>query len=228
MHEKRLTAPKTWKIKRKELAWTTPLSPGPHSKEQALPLIVLIRDVLGLARNKKEVKALLDQGEIKIDGKVRKKLDFPVGVLDSVSIGDNDYRVVISRGKIQGIPVDDVSKKIVKIEKKKKEGDKFQYGFHDGKTIISEEEFLKGNSLLLKLPEKEVSKEIPLEEGVKTFVYKGSHKGKIAEVLNIRKMGVEKDKVVLKHNGDQFETLLKYVIAVGKKEPLVKLESDKE
>lgn len=228
MHEKRLTAPRTWKISRKELEWTTPISPGTHSKEQAVPLVVLIRDVLKIVRDKREVKTLLNQGKIKVDLKTRKNLGFPVGVLDSISINDNTFRVIIKKGKIWAIPTNDGDKKIVKIEKKKKLGDGFQYRFHDGNNITSQEEYGRRNSLLLKLPEQEVEKEISLEKGSQVLVYKGGHKGKIAKIKNIRKMKLEDDKVILKHNGEEFETLLDYVIVVGKKKPLIKLKGEEK
>lgn len=228
MHEKRLTAPKTWKINRKKLEWIKSLEPGTHSKEQGVPLLLILRNVLKLVRDKKEAKALMNSGEVKVDGEVRKKVGFPVGILDVISVGNQDFRVIIKKGSIQAISVKDEEKKIAKIENKKELKGEFQYGFHDGKTLKTKKEFKRGSSLLLKLPNNKISEEIPLKEGSIVLVYKGGHKGKVAEVTDIRKMKLEPGKVKLKHNGEEFETLLEYVIAVGKDEPKVGLKGERK
>ena len=85
MHQKRLSAPKTYKIPRKVSKWVVKPSPGPHNKE-AIPLLVLVRDFLELADTGREARRIISSGEILVDGIVRKDYKFPVGLFDVVTI----------------------------------------------------------------------------------------------------------------------------------------------
>ena len=58
-HLKRLNAPKSWDILRKQLKFIVRANPGPHNKKTSVALGVLIRDVLGYAKTSKEVKFML-------------------------------------------------------------------------------------------------------------------------------------------------------------------------
>jgi len=53
-HLKRLTIPKTWKISKKESKWAVKPSPGKHPISKAIPLGIVIRDMLHYADTMKE------------------------------------------------------------------------------------------------------------------------------------------------------------------------------
>ena len=48
---KRSAAPAFWQIARKEKRFVVRTSPGPHPKNYSYPLLVVLRDILGLAQN---------------------------------------------------------------------------------------------------------------------------------------------------------------------------------
>src|SRR5438094_53439 len=79
---KREPAPGFWPIKRKERTWAPSTRPGPHSREKSLPLVIIIREILGYARTAKEAIRIIRTGKVKIDGAVRKDHRFPVGLMD--------------------------------------------------------------------------------------------------------------------------------------------------
>ena len=58
-HLKRYKAPKSWPIHPKEDTWTVKPAPGSHAIEDSLPLLVIIRDILGLADNSREAKRIM-------------------------------------------------------------------------------------------------------------------------------------------------------------------------
>jgi small subunit ribosomal protein S4e len=62
-HLKRYKAPKNWPIHPKEDVWTVKPAAGPHAIEDSLSLLVVIRDILGLADNSREAKELLTLGK---------------------------------------------------------------------------------------------------------------------------------------------------------------------
>jgi small subunit ribosomal protein S4e len=68
-HLSRLAAPKTWPIERKRSKWVAKPVPGTHSIMFSMPLQVCLTDILKLAKNKNEVKRILQQGFVLVDGK---------------------------------------------------------------------------------------------------------------------------------------------------------------
>ena len=76
---KRYPMPKQWKLPRKTNTWVVSSLPGPHAKEECLPLQVVLRDVLGVADTAKEARSIITQGKVLVDKKAKKKGGHPVG-----------------------------------------------------------------------------------------------------------------------------------------------------
>src|SRR3989344_7965820 len=98
-HLKRYFSPKSWKIKRKGIVYITKPSPGPHKIEMALPLNVLLRDMLGYASTNREVKFMLANKDITVDGIRRRNSKFPVGLFDVLSLNDigEHFRIILDK-----------------------------------------------------------------------------------------------------------------------------------
>lgn len=56
-------------------------STGPHKLRESLPLVIFLRNRLKFALNGQEVKKILMQRLIKVDGKVRTDNNFPTGFM---------------------------------------------------------------------------------------------------------------------------------------------------
>jgi len=69
-HQKRLSAPSHWLLDKLSGSYAPKASPGPHKLRECMPLIVFIRNRLKYALNGREVKQILMQRLIKVDGKV--------------------------------------------------------------------------------------------------------------------------------------------------------------
>ena len=95
---KRNPSPKFWPIHRKELPWVVKPASGPHTLHNCLSLTLVLRDILGFAKTKKEAGKILSQGKVVVDGKLRRSADFPVGLMDVISVADlnKDFRVMPS------------------------------------------------------------------------------------------------------------------------------------
>ncbi|UCH01356.1 MAG: 30S ribosomal protein S4e, partial [Candidatus Bathyarchaeota archaeon] len=85
-HLKRMPAPKTWPISRKRLKWIVKPTPGPHAIKHSFPLLLMIRDMLAIAKTRKEAQIILSEGNIKVDGIIRRKDDYPIGLMDVIEI----------------------------------------------------------------------------------------------------------------------------------------------
>ena len=95
-HQKRIAAPRNWVLPRKKHKFAYRADPGPHSKENCIPLGILLRDVLKIANTARELKIILNKKLVKIDGRIVTNINFPVGLMDVVEIAEinKSYRIL--------------------------------------------------------------------------------------------------------------------------------------
>lgn len=223
-HLKRLAAPKSWLIKRRGLTFVTKPNPGPHSLKLALPLEIVIRDILGVAKNSREVKKILYDDEVLVDGIRRKELKFPVGIMDVIEIKkiNECFRVVLDKGKINLIPINEKEAgfKPCRIIGKNLVRGKTQLNLYDGKNIFVEnDEYKVGDTVIVGLPKQEIKEHIKLEKGCFIYLVGGKHIGDVGKIEDIIS-----DKVTYKGKGGEIiETSKKYVFVVGKDKPVISL-----
>ena len=95
MHLKRNKIPKTWAVPRKGTKYVVrPL----NNLKNSVPLLIILRDMLKVARTRKEVKKLLNLGKIKVNGKVVKEEKYALTLFDVLKLGEKNLRVVF-KGK---------------------------------------------------------------------------------------------------------------------------------
>ena len=105
-HLKRLAMPRSWPITRKTNIWVTRPHPGAHSLERCIPLGVIIRDILNMANTMREVRFMLQTEKVRVDGKVVKDTRRGVGLMDVLTLGDNNYRCVLDHnGRLRYSPI---------------------------------------------------------------------------------------------------------------------------
>merc|ERR1712217_939928 len=101
-HQKRLSAPSHWLLDKLSGSYAPKASPGPHKLRDCMPLIVFIRNRLKYALNGREVKQIVMQRLVKVDGKVRTDPTYPAGFMDVISIektGENFRLVYDTKGR---------------------------------------------------------------------------------------------------------------------------------
>ncbi len=232
-HLKRIAAPRAWKIRRKSRfgVWITKPSPGPHPQERSIPLRVLIRDYLGLARNAREADYIIKRGKVLVDGKVRKDPKFPVGLFDVVEIPEIEkvYRIVLDeKGRLIPKEVGESEKtyKLVRIERKVMvKGGLIQLGTHDGRSFLFKETDLKpGDVMKVEVPSQKVIESYKLEPGNLVYILSGRHAGAVGTVKDIEKGDLVRPSLVkVEVEGTTIETAKKNVFVVGKNAPAITL-----
>lgn len=231
-HLKRVVAPKSWGIARKTTKFVMKPSPGPHNIN-ALPIAVWLRDHIGVARNLKEVKQILRQREIIVNGRACRHADMGIGIFDIISIPKTGkhYRILRDmKGKHKTILIDAeaAQSRLVKITNKTViRGGKVQLNLRDGSNIIADNQYKAGDSIVLSLKESEKNKIIdhfPYQAGNMVMVIGGKHSGNIARVTErITVNGSLPNRVILKdeESGETFETIDEYVVAVGREKAAI-------
>lgn len=222
MHQKRLSAPKTYKIPRKVSKWVVKPSPGPHNKG-AIPLLVLVRDFLELADTGREARRIISSGEILVDGIVRKDYKFPVGLFDVVTIPklEKSYRILFDeKGRYIPKEVEDADLKLYKITNKTLvRGGKVQLNLFDGTNILGSNEYKTKDSILLRIPEKEVVDHLKFEEGALVMITGGTHAGEIGRIKSYKIVRSSAPNLVTVEGEERdITTIEDYVFVVGKKD----------
>jgi small subunit ribosomal protein S4e len=237
---KRKPAPRFWPIHRKELPWIVKPSSGPHSLQNCLPLTLVLRDILGVAQTRREAKMILTQGKVQVDGKVRRKDDFPVGLMDVISISDMNkyYRVMPSH---KGLVLNPISKeeanfKLVRVEDKTTVKNGMQIALHDGSNMLvkvadpknpKEVTYDTFDVLKITYPEKQVALSLKTKEGNLAVITGGKNIGKQGKIVEIEKTEAKKRRqalvVVEDAQGVRYQTILDFVFSIGEAEPLIGL-----
>ncbi len=238
-HLKRLAAPAFWPIRRKEKVWVVKPSPGPHPSDRSIPLLVVVRDMLGLAKTGKEASVIISEGKIKIDGKIRRDRRFPVGLMDVVEIPalNKVYRVVPSTHRMFTFqPINDKEKtfKLCRIENKKTvKGGKIQLNLHDGRNLLLKPEETGGNGykvldvLKIDLSTNQILDHLKFEKGMYAVVIGGKNVGKHGILTEIEDTPYKKRKLrtvkIKGKDGVEYNTIPDYVFVVGKESPEILL-----
>lgn len=237
---KREPAPEFWPIHRKEAAWVARTRSGPHPIERSLPLVLVLREMLGYAKTAKEATRIINEGKVRIDGLVRKDRRFPVGLMDIVKIGGlgQIFRVLPKPNKglsLSPISEKEAAYKLCKITGKRNiRGGRTQLNLHDGRNIILrtrdprqklDEEFAVGGAVQLGVPDQKIIKYVPFQVGALGLVVDGRNQGLHGKIISINPGTYARSKAVkIETTSVAFETPAKYVIPVGTETPLVELE----
>ena len=229
-HLKRLAAPRTVRLHRKEKTWTIKQSPGPHPLEKSIPLGLIIRDYLSLCDTYREVKRVISSGDILVDGSERKSHKFPCGLMDVISIPKlkKDYRILFDKnGRLTLLPISskDAEWKLQRIENKTIiKGNKTQLNFHDGKNIlVKKDEYKTGDVLKISFKDNKISDVFKYEKGTVSMIIGGSHIGEMANIEDIQVVHSSKPNLAKMKGNTEFSTLSHYIFPIGKTKTIVSL-----
>lgn len=200
MHIKRSKMPMTWPLPRKGRKEKFLAVPS-HSFNEGISLLFVLRDMLGIVKTRKEARYMTSQKLVRVNNKIRLDENFPVRVLDVVSIGNAslNYRleIVNKKFKLKEISEKESETKIVKISGKKVIGkNKIQMNLDDGQNLLTKEKFSVGDSVIINTRENKLEKIISLKEGVIVEVILGKHAGKRGKLIGFENLPREKNYIV--------------------------------
>ncbi len=233
--QKALSVPVVRHLRRKDRAWTAKIIPGPHNRERAVPLVFIIRDMMKLAGNEKEVRHILQHCTVNVNGTQRREVRFPVGLFDVVEIAEAKKKCravfdVKGRLVLKDIAGKDKPMKLCKVLRKHTmKGGKQQLTLDDGATLMDEKNAVKvGSTLKLELPGRKVLEVLELKKGNLVYITQGTHIGTVAQINDVIEGTMSRPKLIsLKSRGEgaeEFQTVEKNVLVVGTKKPEVEVE----
>jgi small subunit ribosomal protein S4e len=226
-HLKRLNAPESWHIAKKTTKFITKTAPGPHNSN-AMPIAVWLRDHMGFARNLKEVKQILNQNDVIVNGRPCRDPKMGIGIFDIIAIPKMGKYFRILRGKngrhqAVEIDADAAQSRLCKIQNKTViTGGKVQLNLRYGANIIADNTYNSNDSIVISLKPEDrfkITDHFPFAVGNMAMVTGGRHSGKIARIIEIIKThGSVPNKITLmdETTGTRFETIPPYIYMVGK------------
>ena len=179
-HLKRLMAPQSWAVGRKKTKFVT--RPRGYLKT-GLPISLLLTEFLNLVETRKEVKRIVQDGKITIDGRVIKDERRPLVLMCSVQIeGVGSYRLLLNkRGKLclKKITTKSANRKFCKVTSKQAvKSDKIQLGFHEGTSVLTDSNEIRTNdTVVLNTSKKNIDTHLKFEKGSRVFLIGGSGVG---------------------------------------------------
>ena len=216
---KRLAMPRSWPLPRKTSIWVTKAAPGAHTLELCMPVVVVIRDILGFAKSTREVRHILRNNLVSIDGRICKDSRRGVGFMDVLTLGEENYRCIVDQKGIlryRQISKKEAETKVCRINGKTTvKGGKTQLHLHDGRNILTDDagEYNTGDSLVLALPSQEIKEHIRFSDGIKCYLTGGAHVGEFAEVSEYI---VKRSSMPNEVQFADFGTVMSNVFAIGK------------
>ncbi|MCS7129504.1 MAG: 30S ribosomal protein S4e [Candidatus Caldarchaeum sp.] len=235
-HLKSLAAPRHFP--KKETVFTVSPRPGKHPKERSIPLLIVVRDILGYAEDGATAKKLIKSGKFQVDGKTVRDPRFPLGLMDVFKVPElmESYRVVIRPLKglsLQKVGEEEAGFKVCQIVRKNhvKAGD-LAIGLHDGRTILFKGDDVKTgrsykilDSVKISVPEQKIIESVSLDNGCYGYIVKGSRAGLHGQVVKIRRDVVFPDKptATIATNNGEVTTLLRNIMPVGVGKPWITL-----
>jgi len=202
MHLKKTQMPKAWPVPRKGKRKRFIAVPS-HATSKGITLLFLLRDVLKIAKTRKEARYITLNGLVKVNNNIRGDENFPVQVFDTINLGKEapksvsasagklNYRLKIVNKKFSLVEISakDAETKIIKISGKKILGvKKIQMNLDDGQNILTNEKFSVGDSVVLNTKEGKIVKVLPLKEGAKIEIIMGKHAGKEGKLIGFEEL----------------------------------------
>jgi small subunit ribosomal protein S4e len=225
-HQKRLSVPNTWPVERKEATWTVKAGAGPHG-ESGVPLLILLRDVLGYVDSTKEARYALNQDSVLVNGEPVSDESRPIGMFDILVFTQRDeqYRVFPDEGgrlALTPISADAAESRLGKVVRKQQvKGGAFQLTLHDGTNVRLDDadeaaDYSTNDSVVVDNETKEIVAHFAYEEGALVTAVDGQHAGEIGEVAEITVTpgsGANTVRVV-RDDDTEFETVEGYVVVI--------------
>lgn len=215
MYLKRQKVPKKWGIPRKGSTYVVRPNSDLH---KSVPLLIVLRDILKLAQNRKEVKRAIHLKQILINHKNVSDEKNSIGLFDILTIipAKKNYQISLNeKGKlnVQEIPENQGFKKVAKIiNKRVLKGKKIQLNLSDGSNFLSDIKCNPNDSVLINLKEKKIEKCLELKEKAKVMVFEGKHAG---EKGIINKLESEKKMMsIILEDKSEIHILIKQLMVV--------------
>lgn len=227
-HIKRIKAPKTWRIIRKEKIFISKPNPGAHNQKLSVAINTFLKDMTNTTKTSKESKYLLTKQVVLHNGKRIKDDKHAVGLFDIITIPslNKTYRIIIDKtNSLYAKELKSPEKELlIRVNGKSVLGkNKVQINTRSGSNMILSDKEAKqystGDTIIIEFPSNKILKHIKREKGVQVLIYTGKHVGKTGTLESI-----EGNVATIKSGKQEVQTNKNYIIVTGKDKSEINIE----
>ncbi len=205
MHQTRLNASLKLPIKRKGSKY---LARAISDNDNSVPVIIALRDMLGLAKTSAEVKSMIHRKLIKLNGRLVFESNSSIKLFNILEADKSYLLSLSSNGKFKFEESKDNKMRLCKITGKNLIGKgKIQFNLHDGSNVISKDKLAIGDSVYIDMSGK-IVKHKSFDKGAHAFIISGKYSGTNGKIDSIKE-----GKVLISFEGGKAE-LEKSAIAI--------------
>lgn len=211
-HLKRNSLTKNWPIPRKGSKF---IAKPKSNQKKGIPILFILRDMMKIAQNKKEVKKALHDKKVLLNGRKINDVRNSALLFDIISIVPSKeyYQLSLTdngKFKLEKIDKKDSTKKIAKVANKRiiKKG-KIQINLEDGENFVQNMKCNTGDSVIVDLEKGKIEKCLPVKKGNNAIIIAGKHSGKKGK---IEEMDEEHQMVTIKTKENKLNVLMKQMM----------------
>lgn len=183
MHQTRQETTTLLPIKRKGTKYIARALIAP---QKSIPVVIALREMLGLAQTAREVKELIKDKLIKVNNRIVQDYRESVQLFNSLSIADKAFILSLNEtGKFIFTETKDTKKRLCKIiGKQLLPGNVIQINMHDGTNAVGKNA-MKVNDSVWVDSENKVVKHIPMADAKEAFIFSGKYAGKNGAIKSV-------------------------------------------
>lgn len=151
--------------------------------DESVPVVIAIRDMLGLAKTAKEVREMIKQKQLKVNGRTVVELNESIQLFHILE-ADKKYQLSLSSAGRFTLVETKAKDRLAKIMGRSLiSGGKMQIHLHDGTNIIGKKEYAVQDSLYLDTTNKPV-KHVAFAKGSTVFATAGKYIGQEGKLIS--------------------------------------------
>jgi small subunit ribosomal protein S4e len=184
---------------RQEVDWKIPITrkgtkyivrPASHVKD-SIPVLIAIRDVLKLARTSREVRQMIHQKMLKLNGRQVTEMNDSIKLFNILE-ADKKYSLVLLPTGRYSFKETKANERLCKIMSRTLVSkNKIQLNLHDGTNIIGNKDLKVGDSVYISLDNK-LKSHVKFEKGKSCFIISGKYRGHQGKIDSVSEDGLAK------------------------------------
>jgi len=197
MHQTRQEASTLLPIRRKGTKYVA----RPLSHLNSVPVVIAVRDMLGLAKTASEVRKMIKSKLLKLNGRPVRDYRDSIRIFNIFEAGNSYVLTLTEKRKFAFEKIKEKSTRLCKVANRRlASSDIFQLNMHDGTNVLTKDKNIKVNDSVYLDFDNNIKKHIPLETGKEVFIFKGKYIGSKGKVKSI-----ENQKAKIEINNNQAE-----------------------
>ena len=175
----------------------------------SVPVAIAVRDMLKLASTAREVKEMIKDKTLKVNGQVVWNYAQSIKLFNLFEAGKTFRLTLLPTGKFSFEEVSKNESRLCKVVNKKLiNGNQIQINLHDGTNLITKSKINVSDSVYLD-NENKIKSHVIMEKGKKVFVLSGKYVGLNGSIKNI-----QENKVTVNFDKEASAELNKYQLIV--------------